>query len=335
MCELIAISSQRSTQLTLSLQTLSAHSGDTSTTRDGWGVAFYQGKDVALFREPMAASDSPLVHFLQSQGLSTTLAISHIRHARRGALDLSDTQPFLRELAGREHVFAHNGNLPGIDSAESMAFDRYRPVGTTDSEHAFCALLERLHGLWKIASTPPTVQERRLVITAFAADLCKLDPANFIYADGEVLFAHGNRRIQAATGRIAPPGLFLIVVPLPGPSAAGPRHRGDGRARLPGDGDAGQCSTDVRRRDLAPSGRRGSGCGVGRAGDRRHGAVTTRLRVVRSFDQCLCLAPSALPPAAMPTWLPPCCGSVMLFSFATRDPQPDGSRWRGGAGQFA
>ena len=210
MCELIAMSSRCSTQLTLSLQTLAAHSGDTSTTRDGWGVAFYQGKDVALFREPMAASDSPLVHFLQSQGLSTTLAISHIRHATRGALDLSNTQPFLRELAGRVHVFAHNGNLPGIDTAASMAFDRYRPVGTTDSEHAFCALLERLHGLWKIASTPPTVQERRLVITAFAADLCKLGPANFLYADGEVLFAHGNRRIQAATGRIAPPGLFLM-----------------------------------------------------------------------------------------------------------------------------
>lgn len=29
----------------------------------------------------MAANDSPLVRFLQSQELSTTLAISHIRHA--------------------------------------------------------------------------------------------------------------------------------------------------------------------------------------------------------------------------------------------------------------
>ena len=210
MCELIALSSQSATQLTFSLQTLAAHSGDTSTTRDGWGVAFYQGRDVALFREPMAASDSPLAHFLQAQGPSTTLAISHIRHVTRGALDLSNTQPFLRELAGRTHVFAHNGNLPGIDGVANMAFDRYRPVGTTDSEHAFCALLERLHGLWKTTPTPPTVQERRLVIAAFAADLCKLGPANFVYADGELLFAHGNRRIQAATGRIAPPGLFLI-----------------------------------------------------------------------------------------------------------------------------
>uniref|UniRef100_UPI003559A9FC class II glutamine amidotransferase n=1 Tax=Piscinibacter sp. TaxID=1903157 RepID=UPI003559A9FC len=78
MCELIAISSRRPTQLDFSLTTLAAHSGSTSTTRDGWGVASYQGHDAVIYREPTAASDSPLVRFLQSQGLDTPLAISHI-----------------------------------------------------------------------------------------------------------------------------------------------------------------------------------------------------------------------------------------------------------------
>ena len=32
-------------------------------------------------------------------------------------------------------------------------------------------------------------------------------PANFIYADGDVLFVHGHERIQA-DGKIVPPGLF-------------------------------------------------------------------------------------------------------------------------------
>lgn len=163
MCELLALSSVRATRLNFSLQTSAAHSGDTSTTRVGWGVAFYQSNDVALFWEPAAAHYSPLVQFLQTQGPSTTLAISHIRHAARGALDLSNTQPFVRELGGHIHVFAHNGNLPGVDSAANMAFNRYRPVGTTDSEHAFCALLERLCGLWKSPSEPPTVRERHSV----------------------------------------------------------------------------------------------------------------------------------------------------------------------------
>ena len=139
------MSSRRPAQLNFSLETLAAHSAGGSTTRDGWGDAFYQGNDAELYREPLAASDSPLVRFLQSHGPSTTLAISHIRHATRRVLGLSNTQPFSRELTGRAHVFAHNGDLAGIEHSENLEFDRYRPVGTTDSEHAFCALLERMH----------------------------------------------------------------------------------------------------------------------------------------------------------------------------------------------
>ncbi len=208
MCELLGMSSLRSTQLALSFQALAAHSGGASTTRDGWGVAFYQGNDVALFREPVAASDSPLVHFLRSQGPDTSLALSHIRHATRGACSLANTQPFVRALGGRTHVFAHNGDLPGVAGAANLTFDHYTPVGTTDSEHAFCSLLERLHGLWHAAVTPPPFAQRWSVISQFAADLCQLGPANFLYSDGEVLFAHGHRRIQA-DGRIAAPGLWL------------------------------------------------------------------------------------------------------------------------------
>jgi glutamine amidotransferase len=106
------------------------------------------------------------------------------------------------------HVFAHNGDLPGIERSGDLAFDRYRPVGTTDSEHAFCALLERVRALWEQTTTPP-LGDRLALISEFAADLRKLGPANFLYADGDALFAHGHRRIQAATHKTAPPGLFL------------------------------------------------------------------------------------------------------------------------------
>ena len=123
---------------------------------------------------------------------------------------LSNTQPFARELGGRMHVFAHNGDLPDIERSKDLAFDRYRPVGTTDSEHAFCALLERLLQLWRPTAPPPPLEQRLSVISNFAADLRKLGHANFLYADGDALFAHGHRRIQPATGEIAPPGLFFL-----------------------------------------------------------------------------------------------------------------------------
>jgi len=199
----------RATRLTFSLEALAAHGAGAGRNRDGWGAAFYQGNDVALYREPMAAGDSPLVRFLEAQGPSTVLAISHIRRATRGVVALSNTQPFVREVAGRMHVFAHNGNLPGIERSGNLAFGLCRPLGETDSEHAFCALLERVRGLWDSTQLPP-LDKRLAVVEELAADLRKLGPANFLYADGDALFAHGHRRIQSATGAVSPPGLFLL-----------------------------------------------------------------------------------------------------------------------------
>ena len=211
MCELLALSSSQPARLTFSLRALASHGGEDGTAHDGWGVAFYQGADVALFREPAAAGDSALVRFLESQGPGTNLAISHIRRATRGAVTLANTQPFVRELGGRMHVFVHNGDLPGIDRGERLPIDRDRPVGQTDSEHAFCALLARLRGLWEAASPlPPPLDARLSVLTTFATDLRSLGPANFLYADGDALFAHGHRRVQRATGKVEPPGLWAL-----------------------------------------------------------------------------------------------------------------------------
>jgi len=184
MCELLALSSSRPARLTFSLRTLASHGAIDGTSPHGWGVAFYQGEDVALFRDAAPAGDSALVCYLETGGPSTPLAISHIRRATQGAVTLANTQPFVRELGGRTHVFVHNGNLPGIWDSAAMALGRYRPVGQTDSEHAFCALMARLAPLWDEAS-PPSLQARLSVLAAFATGLRALGPANFLYADGD------------------------------------------------------------------------------------------------------------------------------------------------------
>lgn len=209
MCELFAMSSLRTTRLTFSFETLAARGAGSGRYRDGWGTAFYQGNDVALYREPAAAGDSALVRLLEAQGPDTTLAISHIRRATRGEITLANTQPFARLLAGRMHVFAHNGDLPEIERSRTVALDRYRPVGATDSEYAFCALLARMDALWGLSPAPPSLDLRLEVVARFAADLRKLGPANFLYADGQTLFAHGHRRLHADTGTVGPPGLFI------------------------------------------------------------------------------------------------------------------------------
>lgn len=207
MCELLALSTSQSARLTFSLHTLASRGGLNGTTHDGWGVAFYQGADVALFREPLAADGSALVSFLETQGPSTNLAISHIRHATQGTVQFSNTQPFIRELGGRTHVFAHNGDLPGIEAVLSLGAGR--PVGQTDSEYAFCVLLGRLQSLWN-GAVLPTLDARLSLLAAFAADLRQLGPSNFLYADSDALFAHGHRRLHNGHGHAEPPGLWTL-----------------------------------------------------------------------------------------------------------------------------
>lgn len=209
MCELLALSSSRPAQLNFSLKSLASHGDLRGGSPDGWGVAFYSGHDVALFREPSPAASSSLVQYLEDQGPRTQLAMSHIRHATRGPVNLANTQPFVRELGGRAHVFAHNGDLPGIWGSVPLSLGSDHPVGETDSEHAFCALLARLRGLWSGPGLP-TLEDRFSLVRDFATELRALGPANFLYADGDVLFVHGHRRKHLPGRPDDATGLWLL-----------------------------------------------------------------------------------------------------------------------------
>ena len=208
MCELFCLSSRLSTRVTFSLRRFADHGGSGGQSVDGWGVAFHDGRAVRLYKEPEPAGDSPWLDFIQERRLPTRLLISHIRHATRGGLSLANTQPFAQVLGGRTHLFAHNGSLEGIDDRFAASKQRFRPLGDTDSEMAFCLLLERLSSLWDSGVVPPPAA-RIAVVAGFAADLRPLGPANFLYSDGELAFGHGHRRTQA-DGTIAPPGLWCL-----------------------------------------------------------------------------------------------------------------------------
>ncbi|WP_082674097.1 class II glutamine amidotransferase [Thiohalocapsa sp. ML1] len=210
MCELFAMSSRMPATLGFSLERLARRGGAEGPHRDGWGIALYEGPDCLLLREPRAASESPLLRFMEHQGWRTRMALSHIRLATFGDRSLKNTQPFLRELGGRMHVFAHNGDLPALLAMPDDPLQPFRPAGDTDSERAFCGLLSRLAPLWRDAGgAVPALAERLAVIAAHAAELRAVGPANFLYADADALFVHADRRTQR-DGRLQPPGLYLL-----------------------------------------------------------------------------------------------------------------------------
>lgn len=205
------MSSRYPTSVGFSLETLARRGGRDGPHKDGWGVAYYEGHDAFLLRESSPAAESGLVHFMERNGPPSNLVLSHIRHATQGEPSLRNTQPFQRELGGRAHVFAHNGNLPGIREQCSLETYRFTPVGETDSEFAFCCLLERLETVWSNGNGKlPAVESRFEIVTAFAEWLRPLGPFNFVYTDGDTLFAHSHRRTQC-DGEVRPPGLHLLV----------------------------------------------------------------------------------------------------------------------------
>lgn len=232
MCELLALSSSRPARLTFSLTKLASHSAEPGVAPDGWGVAFYEGHDVALFREAVPAAGSALVRFLESEGPQTGLAISHIRHATQGHASLANTQPFSRAMAGRMHVFAHNGNLEGLPCHSHGPRDTFRPVGETDSERAFAIILERMDPLWQETELPP-IAHRHAALSKVAAELRKLGPCNFLYADGDALFVHGDRRKQRAGGQTGAPGLWVLQKKC---THQTPTHGAEAQAALTGVG---------------------------------------------------------------------------------------------------
>jgi predicted glutamine amidotransferase len=209
MCELFAMSSRLPAAVTFSLETLARHAGGERPSCDGWGVAFYDEPDARVLREPKAAYQNPWVDFIEKYGPQSKLVLSHIRHASMGEKRLANTHPFSRALGGRLHAFAHNGNVKEIFERRGFSIGRHQPIGDTDSERAFCALLARLEPLWT-GDAAPSPAARYDIVAAFAADLRPLGPANFVYTDGEYLFAFGDRRRQQ-DGRFVAPGLHILT----------------------------------------------------------------------------------------------------------------------------
>ncbi|MDZ7684801.1 MAG: class II glutamine amidotransferase [Gammaproteobacteria bacterium] len=213
MCELLAMSCRHPARLTSSLTALAAHAGGDSRNRDGWGLAFYQGHDVALYRDTTPADTCPLVPWLEANGPATTLSLGYIRHATQGTITLANTGPFARELNGRMQVFAHNGNLKNLVHSSPINSGCFQPVGETDSELAFCLLLDRIRQLPHARGQLPSLQARLDTVAEVALALRALGPASFLYADGDVLFAHADRRLQPLTRQVTAPALYRLECP--------------------------------------------------------------------------------------------------------------------------
>lgn len=198
MCELFGMSARRATDVNHSLQQFQPRGGDTGPHADGWGVAYFAGRAAAIFKECTPAARSRCFDVLAERKLSSTQVIAHIRRANPPEFGLAwaNTHPFERELRGRSWVFAHNGKLPGIHADKRFAPKRFHPLGDTDSEQAFCFLLERIveTGVDSVDDSSP--EDLLNAIQEPVSRLGELGELNFLLGNGRYLVAHAHTRLS-------------------------------------------------------------------------------------------------------------------------------------------
>jgi glutamine amidotransferase len=197
MCELFAMSASQPTDVNHSLALLRPRGGELGPHADGWGVAFYEGRAARVFKEPVPAAESRCLKFIADYDFQSTMVIAHIRRANpeRVGRASANTHPFEREWNGRSWVFAHNGILPGV-RADEFALGRFRPLGETDSEHAFCVLLEAIAASHAHARTGPSANAIVDTIRPVVNRLAELGEFNFLLGNSESLIVHAHTNLH-------------------------------------------------------------------------------------------------------------------------------------------
>ena len=194
MCELLGMSANVPTDIVFSFTGLMQRGGKTGPHRDGWGVGFYVGKGLQIFQDSAPSSDSEIARLIQGYPIKSTNVIAHIRQANVGEVNLANTHPFTRELWGKRWCFAHNGQLK--DFSPEPGF--YQAVGDTDSERAFCDMLNRLRQQF---TQEPSVQQMLEVLLAACAEYVALGVFNCLLSNGEWLFSFCSTKLAYITRR--------------------------------------------------------------------------------------------------------------------------------------
>ncbi|MFC3607047.1 class II glutamine amidotransferase [Stutzerimonas tarimensis] len=194
MCELLGMSANVPTDINFSFTGLIQRGGRTGPHKDGWGVAFYEGRGLRLFQDSKPSAESEVARLVTRYPIKSEIVIGHIRQANVGDVSLVNTHPFVRELWGQNWCFAHNGQLAGFAPPRG----HYRPVGETDSERAFCDLLNRI----RTAYPEPVAADLLLPILIEAcAEYRTRGVFNCLLSDGDWLFSFCSTKLVEITRR--------------------------------------------------------------------------------------------------------------------------------------
>jgi predicted glutamine amidotransferase len=190
MCQLLGMNCNVPTDICFSFEGFCARGGKTDDHKDGWGIAFFEGLGCRVFLDDKPSSSSPVAAFIRQYPIKSKNVIAHIRKATIGAIGLENCHPFKRELWGRYWVFAHNGDLPALQY-DHNGF--YRAVGHTDSEQAFCLILNHIRQ--QFPDRKPEIEELYAALKSMTQAIASHGIFNYLLSDGEHFFAHCSTKL--------------------------------------------------------------------------------------------------------------------------------------------
>ena len=191
MCQLLGMNCATPTDITFSFRGFSQRAGITSDHSDGFGIAFFEDKACRLFVDNQSAIESPIAELIRNYPIKSRNVIAHIRKATQGKITLENSHPFIRELWGRQWIFAHNGDLHDFHPRLSGQFT---PVGNTDSELAFCYLLEHL--VQKFGYVEPSIQDIFHSLEEISPSIAEYGTFNFCFSNGQALFSYATTKLH-------------------------------------------------------------------------------------------------------------------------------------------
>ncbi|MGO4337142.1 class II glutamine amidotransferase [Labrys sp. KB_33_2] len=192
MPQLIGVNASHAEDLAVALSLLGAAEEGLCPDRQGWGIAFHDGRAARIYKEAGPVNHNAMLRILRERTFTATSMVGQFgeKGVDESQPGFSQLRPFDRELAGRSWVFAHAGSLPGIGEPVTS---RFRALGDSDSERAFVLLLETLSG-WSGGG-----DELDTMLDRFADTVSVINvhgAFNFLLADGEHLFVHAHTSLH-------------------------------------------------------------------------------------------------------------------------------------------
>ena len=202
MCQLLGMNCATPTDFNFSFRGFAKRGGETDKHEHGFGVAIYEGRGLRTFHDTLPAAKSSVATFVANYPIQTLNMMAHIRYATQGGVSLENVHPFQRELWGIVFSFSHNGEVPKYTGKSFKEYPLlgkgkrrerfYHPVGNTDSEAVFCAILNGLRSEFTELPTLPNLYE---TIQRFCSEIVNGEEdttiLNFLLGCGQyTLFAY-------------------------------------------------------------------------------------------------------------------------------------------------